>query len=91
MAQPKLLMIDEMSLGLSPLVVEELFEVIQKINKDKQLTVLLVEQDVNAALSIASRGYVIENGRITGEGDSKTLACNASIMEAYLGIKSKGT
>lgn len=85
MSQPKGLLIDEMSLGLSPLVVQELSRVIQSINKQNNLTVFVVEQDVPLALSMAHRGYVIENGRIIDEGDAKSLLCSARIKEAYLG------
>jgi branched-chain amino acid transport system ATP-binding protein len=86
MSQPKILLIDEMSLGLSPLLVQELSRVIQGINRLRQLTVFLVEQDVQLALSVAHRGYVIENGRIVNEGDAKLLLCNARIKETYLGL-----
>jgi branched-chain amino acid transport system ATP-binding protein len=86
MAQPKLLLVDEMSLGLSPLVVQHILEVIQDVNQSKRLTVVLVEQDVGIALSAADRGYIIENGRIVEEGDTKTLQSNARITETYLGI-----
>jgi branched-chain amino acid transport system ATP-binding protein len=86
MSQPKILLIDEMSLGLSPLLVQELCQVIQDINKVKKLTVFLVEQDVQLALSMAHRGYIIENGRIVDQGDAKLLLSNARIKEAYLGV-----
>lgn len=85
MSQPKSLLIDEMSLGLSPLVVQELSRVIQSINKLNNLTVFVVEQDVPLALSMSHRGYVIENGRIIDQGDAKSLLCSARIKEAYLG------
>jgi branched-chain amino acid transport system ATP-binding protein len=87
MSQPKILLIDEMSLGLSPLLVQELCQVIQDINKVKKLTVFLVEQDVQLALSMAHRGYVIENGRIVDQGDAKLLLSNPRIKEAYLGLE----
>ena len=86
MSQPKILLIDEMSLGLSPLLVQELCQVIQNINKEKKLTVFLVEQDVQLALTMAHRGYVIENGRIVEQNDSKLLLSNPRIKEAYLGV-----
>jgi len=86
MLQPKILLIDEMSSGLSPLLVQELCQVIQDINKVKKMTVFLVEQDVQLALSMAHRGYVIENGRIVDQGDAKLLLSNARIKEAYLGV-----
>ena len=86
MSQPRILLIDEMSLGLSPLLVQELSRVIQGINMLRKLTVFLVEQDVQLALSVAHRGYVIENGRIVDQGDAKLLLRSARIKEAYLGI-----
>jgi branched-chain amino acid transport system ATP-binding protein len=86
MSQPKLILIDEMSLGLSPLLVQEFCQVIQGINKSRKLTVFLVEQDVQLALSMAHRGYVIENGRIVGQGAAKSLLRDPRIKEAYLGI-----
>ena len=85
MSQPKGLLIDEMSLGLRPLVVQELSRVIRSINKLNNLTVFVVEQDVPLALSMAHRAYVIENGRITDQGDAKSLLCSERIKEAYLG------
>jgi len=86
MSLPKSLLIDEMSLGLGPLVVQELSRVIQEINRSRNLTVFIVEQDVQLALSMARRGYVIENGRVVEQGDAKSLLCNARIREAYLGL-----
>lgn len=86
MAKPRLLLIDEMSLGLSPLVVDHLLEAIKEVNKAKRVSIALVEQDVGAALSIADRGYVVEHGRIVAEGNAETLQCDSRIIEAYLGI-----
>ena len=86
MAQPKLLLIDEMSLGLSPILVEQILQVIQDINRSKRLTIVLVEQDVSLALSVAHRGYIVENGRIVEEGDTDLLQGNTRIIEAYLGV-----
>jgi branched-chain amino acid transport system ATP-binding protein len=86
MSQPKMLLIDEMSLGLSPLLVQELCRVIQGINESRKLTVFLVEQDVQLALLMAHRGFVIENGRIVDQGDAKLLLNSPRIKEAYLGI-----
>ncbi len=90
MSQPKLLLIDEMSLGLSPIIVERILEVIQDVNRTKKLTIALVEQDVGIALSVAGRGYIIEHGRIVAEGDTKRLHGDGRLMEAYLGVKLKG-
>jgi branched-chain amino acid transport system ATP-binding protein len=86
MSQPRLLLIDEMSLGLSPLLVQEISRVIKDINKAKKLTILLVEQDVQLALSLADRGYIIENGRIVGQGEARELLCSEEVKEAYLGM-----
>jgi len=86
MSQPKLLLLDEMSLGLGPLVVQETSRVIKDLNKSRKLTIFLVEQNVHMALSMADRGYVIENGRIVDQGDARALLCSERIKEAYLGI-----
>lgn len=86
MSNPRLLMIDEMSLGLSPIVVQGLSKIIKEINQSKKLTILLVEQDVQLALSIADQGYIIENGRIVGQGQCSDLLCDEQVKEAYLGI-----
>jgi branched-chain amino acid transport system ATP-binding protein len=85
MSRPRALLIDEMSLGLSPLVVQELSRVIRKINKSTRLTVFVVEQDVQLALSMADQGYIIENGRILEGGEGRSLLASPRIKEAYLG------
>lgn len=85
MARPVLLMIDEMSLGLAPVVVEQLMQVLEKI-RDDGVTVLLVEQDVHLALSGADRGYVMETGRIVHEGPAKELIDDPEVRRAYLGV-----
>jgi branched-chain amino acid transport system ATP-binding protein len=90
MSQPRLLMIDEMSLGLSPLLVQEISKVIKDINKSRKLTIFLVEQDVNMALSMADRGYIVENGRIQSQGTARTLLRSERIKEVYLGISPEG-
>lgn len=84
MAKPKLLLLDEPSMGLSPILVNEIFDIIQKINNDG-VTVLLVEQNANKALSIANRAYVLETGKITVSGDADDVANNPKVREAYLG------
>jgi len=84
MAKPKLLMLDEPSLGLAPLVVREIFEIIKTINKNG-VTVLLVEQNANMALKVADRAYVLETGRITKTGTGEELLNDEAIKEAYLG------
>jgi branched-chain amino acid transport system ATP-binding protein len=85
MARPQLLMIDEMSLGLAPVVVEQLMDVLQAI-RTEGVTVLLVEQDVHLALSGADRGYVMDTGTIVRSGDAKSLIDDPTVREAYLGI-----
>jgi len=84
MARPKLLLLDEPSMGLAPLLVKEIFSIIQEINQ-QGTTVLLVEQNANMALSIAHRAYVIETGKIVLSGDAKELASSDEIQKAYLG------
>ena len=84
MSRPKLLLIDEPSMGLAPLLIKEIFNIIVDINKTGT-TVLLVEQNANMALSIANRAYVLETGRITISGDAKKLAASEDIRKAYLG------
>jgi branched-chain amino acid transport system ATP-binding protein len=85
MARPRLLMLDEPSLGLAPLLVAELFDCIRRINAD-QVTVLLVEQNVHMALDIAHRAYVLENGRTVRSGTAAELRADDSIQAAYLGL-----
>lgn len=85
MGDPKLLMLDEPSMGLAPLVVKDIFSTIQKINKDG-VTILLVEQNANAALKIANRAYVQELGKIVKQGSAEELANDDSIRKTYLGI-----
>ncbi len=85
MSKPKLLMLDEPSLGLAPLVVEHLFEIIKEIH-ERGISVLLVEQDVFQALDIAHRAYVLENGQIVLEGSAQEILNNPQVREVYLGI-----
>jgi branched-chain amino acid transport system ATP-binding protein len=86
MADPKVLLIDELSLGLAPVIVDKLVLTLREINTQQGLTVFLVEQDVEAALRLASRGYVLETGSITMHGDSKDLLDDERIKKSYLGI-----
>jgi branched-chain amino acid transport system ATP-binding protein len=86
MAQPHILLIDELSLGLAPVVVDTLVEILKELNK-QGLTILLVEQNTEVALELSSRTYVLENGRIVMEGMSSELSNNPYVKEAYLGIK----
>ena len=85
MARPKLLLLDEPSLGLAPIVVENIFEIIQRINREGT-TILLVEQNAQMALHIAHRGYVLETGAVTLEGPAKDLLENPKVRSAYLGL-----
>ena len=84
MAKPRLLMVDEMSLGLAPVIVDSLLETMTQI-RDQGVTVLLVEQDVHAALSVADRGYVMETGEIVREGTARELENDPEVQRAYLG------
>ena len=86
MARPRLLLLDEPSLGLAPIVVRKIFEIIRKINTENRTTIFLVEQNANLALQVASRGYVMENGAITLEDAAANLAANEEVKKAYLGI-----
>ena len=85
MARPKLLMLDEPSLGLAPILIKDIFQTVRKI-ADQGTTVLLVEQDVKHSLSLSDRGYVLEHGRIAMEGPAKDLLDNPHIKTAYLGL-----
>jgi branched-chain amino acid transport system ATP-binding protein len=86
MARPKLLLLDEPSLGLAPLVVKLIFEIIRKINTESGTTIFLVEQNANMALKVAHRGYVMENGRLILEGSASALLHNEDVRKAYLGV-----
>ena len=90
MARPKLLLLDEPSLGLAPRLVAEIFEIIQRLNADLETTVVLVEQNARSALEIARYGYVMENGRIVLDGPAAELAKNPDVMEFYLGLTEAG-
>ena len=86
MARPRLLLLDEPSLGLAPLVVKRIFEIIKKINSENKTTIFLVEQNANLALKVAHRGYVMETGRITLTDSAANLLSNESVKKAYLGM-----
>ncbi|MCW8904669.1 MULTISPECIES: ABC transporter ATP-binding protein [Sedimenticola] len=85
MARPDLLLLDEPSMGLAPLIIRQIFEIIKKINDENNTTIFLVEQNANQALHIADRGYVIENGSITISDDADKLLANQDVQKAYLG------
>ncbi len=89
MTEPKLLMLDEPSLGLAPFLVDEIFDIVRRINADSGVAVLLVEQNATAALEIAETGYLIENGRILMSGPAAVLSANPDVAEAYLGGHSR--
>lgn len=86
MARPKLLLLDEPSLGLAPLIVQQIFEILAKINQENKTTIFLVEQNANLALRLAHRGYVMENGSITIQDSAAKLLENEQIKAAYLGV-----
>jgi branched-chain amino acid transport system ATP-binding protein len=91
MAAPRLMLLDEPSMGLAPLLVGEIFGIIQRINKEEGVSILLVEQNARLALSIASHGYVMENGRIVLDDTVDKLKENADVKEFYLGLTEVGT
>src|SRR5574341_2088231 len=90
MARPRLMLLDEPSLGLAPLLVDEIFSIIRRLNREERVTVLLVEQNAAMALTIAQHGYVMENGRIVLEGETASLRDNADVREFYLGLTEVG-
>ncbi len=90
MARPKLLLLDEPSLGLAPLLVKEIFQIVKRINEEQGTTIILVEQNANMALQIAHYGYVMENGKIVMEGEASDLRENPDVKEFYLGIAASG-
>lgn len=90
LAKPRLLLLDEPSLGLSPTLVEEIFDIITRLNREQGLTILLVEQNTNAALRVSQRGYVMEVGGIVMDGASDMLLQSDDIKEFYLGKKEQG-
>jgi branched-chain amino acid transport system ATP-binding protein len=86
MSEPKLLLVDELSLGLAPLIVKHIYLTLKEINRSKKMTILIVEQNVRLALEISDRGYIIENGRITGEGKGSELLKSDKVKSAYLAM-----
>ena len=85
MAQPKIILMDEPSMGLSPLLVNEVFDIIKKLNTDLGITILLVEQNAKLALGLSQRAYIMENGKVVLEGPSNELVKNEDVKEFYLG------
>ena len=91
MADPRCIMLDEPSLGLAPLLVKEIFEIITKINQDQRTSFLIVEQNAFVALSSTPYAYIMENGKIVLDGKSENLLRNEDVKEFYLGIKEDST
>ena len=90
MASPRMMLLDEPSLGLAPVLVESIFEIIARINREEGTTVLLVEQNARLALSLADYGYVMEGGRVVLEGTAAELRANEDVKEFYLGLGEAG-
>jgi len=91
MARPKLMLLDEPSLGLGPLLVQEIYEIIQRINAEQKTSMLLVEQNARAALGIADYGYVMENGKVVLDGPAEKLRDNEDVQEFYMGLSAIGS
>jgi branched-chain amino acid transport system ATP-binding protein len=89
MSRPKMILLDEPSMGLAPQLVEEIFEIVKLLNTQQGVSVLLAEQNTNMALRYAQYGYILENGRVVMDGDAKTLAENEDVKEFYLGVTGK--
>jgi len=90
MARPKVMLLDEPSLGLSPILVGEIFEIVRWINSEEKASILLVEQNARMALRVSEYGYVMENGRVVMDGPSERLRDNEDIKEFYLGLSEIG-
>jgi len=90
MARPKLILLDEPSMGLAPQIVEEIFEIVRRLNGDAGVSFLLAEQNTNIALRYADYGYILENGRVVMDGDASALRANEDVKEFYLGLSSTG-
>jgi branched-chain amino acid transport system ATP-binding protein len=90
MAHPKLMLLDEPSMGLAPMLVKEIFDIVGRLNREEGVAVLLAEQNATMALQVAQHGYVMENGRIVLDGDAKTISENEDIKEFYLGLTGVG-
>jgi branched-chain amino acid transport system ATP-binding protein len=91
MAQPKLLLLDEPSMGLAPLLIREIFEIVTRLNQTEGIPILLVEQNAKLALAVAQYAYVLENGRVVMDGESERLRENPDIRDFYLGLTDLGT
>jgi len=91
MARPRLVLLDEPSLGLAPMLVREIFAIVRRLNQEERLTILLVEQNASVALGIADYGYVMEGGRVVLDGPAARLRENEDVKEFYLGLTEMGT
>ncbi len=90
MARPRVVLLDEPSMGLAPQLVEEIFEIVARLNRKEGVTLLLAEQNTNIALAYAKYGYILENGRVVLDGDAETLRKNEDVKEFYLGVSTSG-
>jgi branched-chain amino acid transport system ATP-binding protein len=90
MAKPKVMLLDEPSMGLAPQLVEEIFEIVDRLNREESVSILLAEQNTFVALKHATYGYILENGRVVLEGDAQTLGSNEDVKEFYLGLETGG-
>ncbi|MFC1681292.1 ABC transporter ATP-binding protein [Pseudomonadota bacterium] len=90
MARPSLILLDEPSMGLAPQLVEEIFEIVKKLNENEKVTFLLAEQNTNMALKYSKYGYILENGRVVMDGDASALLDNEDVKEFYLGVSGEG-
>ena len=90
MAKPRIMLLDEPSMGLAPLLVEEIFNIIKRLNEEEKVGMLLAEQNAAMALNYADYGYVMENGRVVLDGEAATLRENADVREFYLGLTAVG-
>ena len=90
MARPKLILLDEPSMGLAPQLVKEIFDIVWRLNKEENVSFLLAEQNATVALRIADYGYILENGRVVLDGSATTLRENEDVKEFYLGLSASG-
>ncbi|MCR9219549.1 MAG: ABC transporter ATP-binding protein [Alphaproteobacteria bacterium] len=90
MAKPKIILLDEPSMGLAPQLVEQIFEIVKKLNQEEGVTILLAEQNTNVALRYADYGYILESGRVVMDGDADALLSNEDVKEFYLGLSTEG-
>jgi branched-chain amino acid transport system ATP-binding protein len=90
MARPKLMLLDEPSMGLAPMLVQEIFDIVVRMNREEQVAILLAEQNAALALRVVQYGYVMENGRIVLDGEAKVLRENEDVKEFYLGLTGVG-